>query len=184
MNHSLTSRAFLAAGFGAAFAGAAHADCAAVIAAYTKADATHRFALFEVDSLAEAPKGDPLIVNIGQASFTQEYVRKGPLQFVKGGYRKGGYAEGSEAGSLKSREQKHEVRCEPLGERKIGTEPAIGYQIRSDSAANQADPTAIHLWVSRSSGLPIFHGMGSDGGGFRWVFGPGVTEPVPGKTGK
>ncbi len=34
------------------------------------------------------------------------------------------------------------------------------------------------MWISRSTGLPIFHGMGSDGGGLRWVNGPEVVAPA------
>jgi hypothetical protein len=164
-----------------AFACAAHADCGPVIAAYGKADATARFAIFEVDSIAQAPKGEPFRVIIGNVSYDQNYLKKGPLQIVKDGYKKGGYATGYEGDSLKSREKKGEVRCEPLGERKTGAEQAVGYQIRSNDKGSQPDPYAIHMWVSRSTGLPLFHGMGSDSGGFRWVYGAEFSAPPPSK---
>jgi hypothetical protein len=164
-----------------AFACAAHADCGPVIAAYGKADATKRFAIYEVDSITEVPKGEPFSVALGDVAYVQQYVRKGPLQVVKDGYKKGGHAAGFEADSLRSREKKGEVRCEPLGERKIGTEPAMGYQIRNNDKGSQTDYAAIHIWTSRATGLPLFHGMGSDGGGFRWVYGTDVVAPDPAK---
>ena len=43
------------------------------------------------------------------------------------------------------------------------------------------DPTAIDIWVGRATGLPVWHGMGSDGGGFRWVYGAAVVTPDPSK---
>jgi hypothetical protein len=174
----------LATSLVAAFASAAHADCGPVISAYAKADATKRFAMFDVDSLAQTPKGDAFMVVIGEVAYTQNIVRKGALQFEIEGYKTGRYNSGFEARSLKGREEKGEVRSEPLGERKVGTEAATGYQIRRNDKGVQPDPHAIHMWASRATGLPLFHGMGSDDGGLRWVFGPGVMEPVPGKIGK
>jgi hypothetical protein len=169
-------RAFAMALTGASASTFAHADCGPVISAYGKADATRRFALFEVDTLAQAPKGEPFMVVVGDVRYTQNIVRKSALQFVIDGYKAGGYAAGLEAGSLKGREQKGEVRCEPLGERKVGAEAAIGYQIRNNDKGTQPDPTAIHMWVNRTTGLPMYHGMGSDGG-LRWVYGTEVTAP-------
>jgi hypothetical protein len=159
------------------FAGAAHADCAPVLAAYAKADATKRFAMFDVDSLDAPPKGEPFMVSVGDFAYVPNIVKKGPLNYVKEGYTKSPSTfVGSEAASLKNREQKGAVRCEPLGERKIGAVQAVGYQIRRNDKGNQPDDTAIHMWVSRDTGLPIYHGMGSDGG-LRWVYGAAVTVP-------
>lgn len=158
-------------------AAAAHADCGPVLAAYVKADATKRFAMFDVDSLAAPPKGEPFMVSIGDVTYVQNMVRKSTFDYAMDGYKKSPSSfVRSEAASLKSREQKGEVRCEPLGERKIGAVQAVGYQIRRNDKGNQPDDTAIHMWVSRESGLPIYHGMGSDGG-LRWVYGAAVTVP-------
>ncbi len=155
---------------------AAHADCAPVIAAYAKAEATGRYAMFDVSSIDAAPKGKPFQVDVDGFAYTN----------MGSSYSKsGGGDAGAEGNSLRSREQKGTVRCEALGERRIGTETALGYRIRGNDKGNQPDPTAIHLWVSRASGLPLFHGMGSDGGGLRWVYGAEVVAPVPGgKAGK
>jgi hypothetical protein len=162
-------------------ASAAHADCNVAIAAYDKADASKRYAIYEVDNSAEAPQGDPFTVVIGDVEYEQQYVRKGPLEIVKDRYRKGGHAAGFQGNSLKGHEKKGEVRCEPLGERKIGGEPAIGYRIRNNDKGNQPDLAATDMWVSRTTGLPIFHSLGSDGGGLRWVFGAAVVAPAPEK---
>jgi hypothetical protein len=166
----------------AATAGAAHADCKSVIEAYGKADATKRFALYEVSTIAKEPKGDPYMIFIGDVQYVPNVVRKGPLQFETVGYKSGPYSGGSEAASLKVREKKGVVLCEPLGERKIGTEQALGYQIRD--AGTKSDPAAIHMWVSRSTGLPMAHGMGSDEDMLRWVYGSAVVAPAPDKVHK
>jgi hypothetical protein len=171
-------------GFAWLVACTAHADCSPVIAAYLKADATKRYALFDVDSLTAAPTGDPLSLTIGGASYTQKYVQKGPFEIVKAGYQKGSSGAAFEASSLKSREQKGEVRCEPLGERKIGAEQVVGYRIRDNDKSGKPDVTAIEIWISRPTGLPLWHGMGSDAGGFRWVFGAGVSAPSADKMSK
>ena len=162
----------LAMNFAATFACAAHADCGPVIAAYAKAEATGRYALFDVNSIAEVPNGQPFHVTIGGAG----YINMGET------YKKGGSTAGFEGSNLKSREKRGEARCEPLGERKIGAEQAIGYQIlRNDNGKPAPDPNAIDMWVNRSTGLPLFHGIGWMKGGLRWVYGAEVSAPPPGK---
>ena len=64
-----------------------HADCGPVISAYGKADATRRFAMFDVETLAQAPKGEPFMVVIGNVRYTQNIVRKSALQFAMDGYK-------------------------------------------------------------------------------------------------
>jgi len=183
---SATPSSLRAITMGLAWLGAcsAHADCGPVIAAYIKADATKRYAVFDVDSLTAAPTGDPLSLTIGDVSYTQKYVKKGPFEIVKAGYQKGSSGAAFEASSLKSREQKGEVRCEPLGERKIGAEQVVGYRIRDNDKSGKPDVTAIEIWISRPTGLPLWHGMGSDAGGFRWVFGAAVSAPSAEKMAK
>jgi hypothetical protein len=174
-------RSTLAIGLAGACVCSAQADCAPVISAYTKADATKRFAVLDVSSIDAAPKGDTVMTVIGDTQYTPNIVRKGPLNFVTEGYKAGPYSAGIESGSLKDRERKASVRCEPFGERKIGSEAAVGYRVRSNDKGAQDDPTAIDVWVSRATGLPVWHGMGSDGGGFRWVYGAAVIAPDPAK---
>ncbi len=58
-----------AAALGMTMAGAARADCGPVIAAFEKADATGRFAWFEVVDVNQAPTGDPIMVSIGDDSY-------------------------------------------------------------------------------------------------------------------
>jgi hypothetical protein len=176
MHHS-SNRTAGWAGLALAAVGSAHAGCEPAIAAYDKADATQRYAVYDVEDIANAPKGDPLVVVIGDAEYAQQYDRK--RNYAKAGYTKGGHTAGFEGRALKEREKNGRVRCEPLGERKIGSEAVLGYRIR-DNKGSAPDPTAIELWVGRASGLPVFHGMGSDNGGFRWVFGAGVVAPAAG----
>ena len=163
-----------------ALAGAAHADCGPVIAAFDKADATKRYALYEVDAMAQAPKGAPFLVVIGDVEYRQKYERKGPLSIVKAGFEKVGHGSSVEGGIVKAREKKGDGRCEPLGERKIGSEAAMGYRIRNNNG-KEPDLSATDMWISRASGTPLFTGVGgSDDGGFRWVYGSSVVPPAPG----
>ncbi len=166
----------LAAAVVAGFAARAQADCKPVIDAYAKAEATRRYALYDVAGIQAAPKGKPFHVDIDGVGYTD---------FGGGHYKNAGNGQaGSEGDALKRNEQKGTTRCEPLGERQIGGEAAVGYQIRSNDKGAAPDVTAIHLWIAKSTGLPIFHGMGSDSGGLRWVYGPAVVAPaMPESTG-
>jgi len=163
----MTHRTALVALGLAALYGCAHADCAPVIDAYAKAQATGRFAMYDVASLQAAPKGAPFHVEVGGASYTNFGDR----------WQKGASGDaGSEGAALKSREQKGTARCEPLGERNVGRDAAVGYRIRNNAKGDAPDPTAIHMWISRATGLPLYHGLGDDGG-LRWVYGPEVVAP-------
>lgn len=158
--------------FGAAWcaASAAHAqaDCSAVIAAYAKADATKRFAIYSAESMAQAPKGKPFHVEIGDKSVTDTGYGK---EYMSTG---GGTSLG-EGNSLASEVKANKKRCESLGDGEVGDEAVTGYSIRS--AKSGQDPFAIHFWISKSTGLPMYHGMGP-GAGLRWVYGPGVVMPA------
>lgn len=164
---------------GAAF-GSAQAGCEPVIVAYDKADAGQRYAIYEVDSFAQAPKGEAFTVAIGDVEYLAKYERKGPLNIVRAGFTKGGHAAGVEGRAIREREKKGSLRCEPLGERKLGNEAVVGYRIR-DNQTNGPDLAAIEFWIGRASGLPVFHAIGdSDSGGFRWVYGSSVVAPAMG----
>src|SRR6266851_4876525 len=133
----------------ATFAGIVHADCKPVIAAYGKADATKRFAIYAVDSLDQAPKGEPMFVTIGDAKYSEHDVQKGPLNIVKDGYTKGGAMAGFEANSLRTDEQKGKIKCAPTADRKIGGEAAVGYHVGStESGPYGLDPGAYDIWIS------------------------------------
>lgn len=153
----------------------ARADCAPVIAAYDKAEATKRYAIYDVDRVDGAPEGEPFAITVGDVQYTANYVRRGPLSMVKDGYVRRSPMAAVEGSMLKSDEKKGEKRCETIGERKAGPVSTIAYRIRKAGAAE--DPFAIELWVDKSTGLPFFHGMGSDSGGFQWTYGAAVVAP-------
>ena len=157
----------------------AHAACEPLIAAYDKADATQRYALYEVDAFAQAVKGDPLVVVIGDSEYAQQYDSK--KGYAKNGYLKTSHRQGFEGGRLKDNEKRGSMRCEPLGERKIGSEAVVGYRT-SDATKKKGtpDPSAMDVWVSKATGLPLVHGMASEDGGFRWVYGSAVVAPAAG----
>jgi len=163
-------------------AGAAYADCKPVIAAYGKADATKRYAIYAVDSLDQAPKGMPITIVIGDVKYTEHDVQKGPLNIVKDGYTKGGATPGSDANALRTDEQKGKMKCAPLQERKVAGEAASGYHVGSaDRGGGGLDPFGYDIWVSVATGLPIVNAPESSTGGFRYVYGNQVVAPTPDK---
>ncbi len=160
----------------------AHADCKPVIAAYEKADATKRFAIYVVDSLDEVPKGEPMFITVGDVKYSENLVKKSALNYVKDGYTKGPAMAGFEAGSLRTDEQKGEKKCAPTADRKFGAEVAAGYHVGSArGGSNSLDPGAFDMWVSRTTGLPIIYSPDPDSGGFRFVFGSQVVAPAANK---
>jgi len=161
--------------------GVAWADCRPVIAAYSAADATRHFALYNVDSMTQAPKGEPIRVVVGDTDYLENDVRKGALEIVKDGYKKLPFVPGFEAKSVRVDEERGRVRCEPLGERTVGADVLIGYEVRSNNKGNVPDPYANDLWVNKRTGLPAWYGMGSDGEGFRWVYGVQAVAPTADK---
>ena len=154
-----------------------HADCAPVVAAYDKAEATRRYAVYEVDSINAKPKTGPIVVVIGNVHYAQQYIRKTPINFVPGGYRKEAHNAHAEADMLKARVAKSEARCDALGERKVGATTADGFRIRNNEKG--IDYAAIDLWIDRSTGLPIFYAPGDSTGGFGWLYGADVVVPSP-----
>ena len=150
---------------------AARADCKPVIEAYAKAAATKRYALYDVTSFQQPIKGKPYSVVIGDTGYA-DYNSDGTYHVIPGG------KAALEGPVLKEDEQKGKTRCEPLGSRNIGTDTAIGYDVRSNGNSRLADATAVHMWISKATGLPVFNGVGSDDTGFRWVYGATVVAPA------
>jgi hypothetical protein len=157
----------------------AHADCDPVVAAYAKAAATKHYAVFEVDRFEQAPKGEPFSVTIGDTEYVENYVQKSPISIVKAGYKKD-HGDGAtrEMGMLKTNAAKGQSICNPLGDRRLGTASVTGYRIVDKSLGSLANTMAIEMWIDKSSGLPLWHGVGSDGGGFRWAYGDAAKAPA------
>ena len=153
------------------------AECKPVLAAYAKAEATKRYAIYEVDRIDAAPKGEPTIVAIGDVEYDPNLVRKTPIDIVKVGYVKSRHDPNREIDALKAREASGKGRCESLGERRLGNVTAVGYRIRDTAPGRMSEVTAIDLWIDQATGLPVFHGMGSAGGGFHWTYGNAVVPP-------
>lgn len=112
-----------------------------------EAQATGRYALYDAKTPDTAPSGAPFHVAVdgtGYTSFGMKYKDTGAG------------ASAGEGASLRDREQRGSARCDLLGERKMGGDAAVGYNIRDARAGSSADALAIHFWVSRSTGLPVF----------------------------
>ena len=85
------------------------------------------------------------------------------------------------ADKVRDDEKQGKGRCEPLGERKVGTDPVVGYMVRNNGKGE--DYAALHVWISKSTGLPVYHGLGETNG-FRWVYGTDVAAPPAGQVTK
>ncbi len=157
----------------------AFADCSAVIGAYAKAQATGRFGWVDAGKLDEPTKKGPFsLVNIGNDGWFASMDTKDGGKFKK---IPSGAAQ-ARADAVRDNEKQGQSRCEPLGERKVGGDPLVGYLIR-DNSKSAEDFAALHVWISKSTGLPVYHGL-SENGGFRWVYGDAVAPPQPNQIAK
>jgi hypothetical protein len=157
---------------------AAQADCGPVIAAFQKADATERFAWFEVTDVNQTPNGDPIMVTIGDVSYVP--VEAGPK--FKGKYQATGFLNGVLGDSLKRREGDGRASCKPLADRTLRGEPAVGFNVTGGVSISNSGASSEDIWISRSTGLPIIQGMDSTGhGGVVWIYGAAVSAPPPEK---
>ena len=149
-----------------AFATPAQADCANVVAAYEKAAASGRYALYDAPTMQSMPTGSPFYVRIAGDGF---------IDAGKGLEKNNAGGAAFEASDLKRREQRGEARCELIGDGRVGADAATGWRVRGSGTT--PDPTAIHFWIAKSSGMPLYHAIGADSGGWRWVYGSGVVAP-------
>ena len=117
----------------------ARASCEPVVAAYAKAEATGRYALFDVARINAPAKGAPFQITVGNDGYIDPAGNSGTYQKTSARIVAG------EGRSVQEREQQGKVRCEPPGDRKIGDEPAIGDQIRNNDKGSAPDPTATHM---------------------------------------
>jgi hypothetical protein len=167
-----------AAALGMTAAYGALADCGPVIAAFEKADATGRFAWFEVADVNQTPTGDPIMVTIGDVSYVP--VEAGPK--FKGKYQTTGILQGVLGASLQRRESDGRASCKPLDDRTLRGEPAMGFNVNGGTPIGNTGSSSEDIWISRGSGLPIIQGMDSAiHGGVLWVYGDAVSAPPPEK---
>jgi hypothetical protein len=151
----------------------AHADCGPVIAAYSKAEATGRYGWYNAIKIDETPKPPMIMMTIGKDVWYDQ-TEEGKM-FSKWNLR----VAQKQADDLRDDEKKGDKRCEPLGDRVIRGEPAVGFITRNNGKSKE-DLTAIHVYISKSTGLPIWHGFDT-GGGYHWVYGAVVTPPPANK---
>ena len=167
MNQAIARIGFFIAA--AAAGSAAQADCSPVIGAYGKAEATGRYGMYDAATMQTPPKGTPFYVHVGGAG----YINTGKqLQRNDAG------GAGFEGSSLKDRERKGQTRCESLGDGKVGNEAATGYRIRDVDGGKISEAMAVHMWIGKASGMPLYHALGGDEHGERWVYGNDVAVPA------
>jgi hypothetical protein len=149
-------------------AASARADCSALLAALEKADREPRFALYDLESREQPLTGKPVLVRIGKVvfdGFGGDYERHD--------------TDGTNPvlAQLRKAQRAGTARCAAAGTDTWRQGVAVN-KIEFDNplAPKSANPTTF--WVSRVSGLPVYHEIANLGpGGYGWQFGEAVKEP-------
>ncbi len=148
----------------------AQADCSAALDALAKSWQQARLAQYDVTSPEEALPSKPAMVRIGKTIWTDT-----------GGagrsYRSDDApAENPLAFSIKRQAAKGPVNCEPAGNGTYRGQPVVKYKL--DPSAGSNTTGRITLWVSKTSGLPVYQEYEKTYlGGYAWVYGDTVKEP-------
>lgn len=149
-------------------AGPAWADCSELLKALEKADRQPRLAQYDIDSRDQPLTGKPVFVRVGKVIYD--------------GF--GGDYERHESGAANPvidalrREQKAGVsRCQPAGSDDWRGAAVTKVRFDNPMAPKSMNPTVF--WIARSSGLPVYQEItGLGPGGYAWVYGDTVKEPV------
>jgi hypothetical protein len=150
-------------------AGAAQADCKALIAALEKAEREERIAQYDVDAPNQPLNMAPLFVRIGKVGYTN-------TQDGKFDVRETGTANPMLAG-LKRGVQDGKIQCEGAGSGAVRA--ATADKIRYTDPATGMRTGVTTVWIDRRSGLPAYHEFSKLGpGGIAWTYGDAVTAPV------
>ncbi len=148
--------------------GVALADCAAPLEALAKSWQQARLAQYEVSSPEQAPPSKPAMVRIGKTIWTD---LTGSGKFMRTDI---GPSEEPLAISMKRAKGQN---CQPLGDGTYHGQPVVKYKL--DPSAGTNTMGGVTLWVSKASGLPVYHGFDKTAfGGYAWVYGDAVKEPA------
>ena len=147
----------------AGLADVAYAQCAAAIEALETADRQERLAQYNVENREQALTRQPFLVRIGKVVYT-------------GSERSETSGTNPILASLRDAEKQGKAKCEAGGD-----DMYRGAAVSKIRYYNPTVPKAMNpmtLWISKSSGLPVYHevpGLGT--GGYAWIYGAAVKEP-------
>jgi len=146
------------------------ADCAAPLAALTKSWQQARLAHYDVESPEQPLPSKPAMVRIGKTIWTES----GLSGFLRD---ENGPSENPMATDIKRQTAKGGANCELVGNGTYRGQSIVKYKL--DPAAGSNSTGRVTLWVSKTSGLPVFHEYEKlPHGGYAWVYGDAVKEPA------
>jgi hypothetical protein len=155
---------------GGSFAHAARANCDRLFEALDKADKQERVAQFDIDSRDQPLTGKPMTVRIGKVMYDGSPA---------GNAFEAHQTDGTNPilAALRKMKQSGKARCDTAGSdtyRGLATE-----KIKFDNPLLPARVNPMTIWVAKDSGLPVYHELNDLGpGGFAWVYGSSVKDPV------
>jgi hypothetical protein len=153
------------------FAQVACADCGALFDALEKADKQERFAMYLVEKRDQPLPAKPITVRIGKVVYDGSVA--GPT-FVA--HQTDGINPIMKA--LRKAKQEGQVKCEQAGSDSYRGQAAERFKFDNPLMPARYNPTT--LWVAKSSGMPVYHEV-NDFGGFVWLYGSAVRDPVVSK---
>jgi len=170
MTHHGSIVAAVAACITSIAAGSAHANCSALFDALEKADKQTRFAQYDLDSRDQPLTGRPVLVRIGKLlyeGFGGDYER----------HELDAKSSNPMLAVMRRADQQGKARCEAAGTDTWRGTAVTKVRFDNPMSTKQFNPTT--LWIAKSTGLPVYHEINGLGpGGFAWVYGDAVKEPV------
>jgi hypothetical protein len=141
----------------------AYAQCAAAIDALDKADKQVRLAQYDVASREQPVTGKPFLVRIGKV--------------VTMGSERTEMTSNPILVSMREAQKAGKAKCEAAGSDMYRGTAVNKIRYYNPSAPKDMNP--MTLWISKATGLPVFHELAGLGpGGYAWVYGDAVTDPA------
>jgi len=148
----------------------ARADCDRLFEAFDKADKQERVAQYDIDSRDQPLTGKPMTVRIGKVMYDGTLAGN-----VFEAHQTNGV--NPVLAALRKAKQDGKVTCDAAGGdtyRGQATE-----KIKFDNPLLPAKFNPMTIWIGKNNGLPVYHELNDLGpGGFAWVYGSDVKDPV------
>ena len=150
--------------------GVALADCAAPLDALAKSWQQARLAQYDMKTPEQPLPSRPATVRIGKTIWTDTAgsgtFRTDPAP-----------SEHPFTVSIRLQAAKGPVNCELVGNATYRGQAVVKYKLDASAGSNTTGP--VTLWVSKTSGLPVYHEYEKAYlGGYAWVYGDAVKEPA------
>jgi hypothetical protein len=148
----------------------ARANCDRLFEAFDKADKQERVAQYDIDSRDQPLTGKPMTVRIGKVMYDGTLAGN-----VFEAHQTNGV--NPVLAALRKAKQDGKVTCDAAGGdtyRGQATE-----KIKFDNPLLPAKFNPMTIWIGKNNGLPVYHELNDLGpGGFAWVYGSDVKDPM------